>query len=546
MLSLSPEAEGKLHPEALKHFYDCRADIQREVPLEELSDDDLDMYLRDDEKREFESCMKEIGKALLTCADIGDGNSHQSFTDDIILVQFKIHLLSPMFKIKLLLKRVYDRKVERAREEQKKREEKERQQAERVKEEQRKREEAAEAERREKEEEKKWRAARKAVNPPTDDAKRYLDRPGEYDKFIQAALEAIEVNMEKGQDYLNDSRTFDYRWCLKKINDRKEEERQKIAANFAAQEYNRRLNEEKARLKALLCPNRKDHESYFKKQIKDHRYAGENFTQFLSSEEEQDFDKTIVDIGRKKLDEILSSDFRQFIDGKCWRSYFLLPSAEYSLEGVPCLDFMFDVFAIVEVRVWLKPGQKNFGDYVFNLPRREEKGYSVLLQEPEFLGYHYLVLTPKDLGGYSFWQSIPLVLLKGLLNGETKPNGTTISAASDGMITYKTPKFKEEVTIPDSFAGYLKNIGNIDQMVSMGIITEKVGSIVKSELGELKIEHEASPLEDRIKQKGTKKAKAFQLFSEGKDPTSPEVKALGMHKSTRFKYYNQYVAEYKP
>lgn len=217
------------------------------------------------------------------------------------------------------------------------------------------------------------------------------------------------------------------------------------------------------------------------------------------------------------------------------------------MEGVPCLDFMFDVFAVVEVRVWLKPGQKNFSDYVFNLPWREEKGYSVPLQEPEFLGYHYLVLTPEDLGGYSFWQGIPLVLLKGLLNGEIKPNGTTISAATDSMITYKIQRFKEEVDIPGKFADYLRNIGNIDQMVSMGIITEKVGNIVRSELGELKIEHEALTLEEKTKGKDTtKKAKAFQLFSEGKDPISPEVKALGMHKSTRFRYYNQYVAEYKP
>jgi len=46
------------------------------------------------------------------------------------------------------------------------------------------------------------------------------------------------------------------------------------------------------------------------------------------------------------------------------------------------------------------------------------KPKNVVLQAPEFLGYYYLVLTPKDLGGYSFWQSIPLVLLRGLLNGE--------------------------------------------------------------------------------------------------------------------------------
>jgi hypothetical protein len=114
------------------------------------------------------------------------------------------------------------------------------------------------------------------------------------------------------------------------------------------------------------------------------------------------------------------------------------------------------------------------------------------------------------------------------------------------MITYKTQKFKEQVTIPDSFANYLRNIGNIDEMVSMGIMTGKVASVVKSELAELKIGHEALALEEKTKGKDTKKAKAFQLFSEGNGPSSPEVKALGLHKSTRFKYYNQYLAVHKP
>jgi len=205
---------------------------------------------------------------------------------------------------------------------------------------------------------------------------------------------------------------------------------------------------------------------------------------------------------------------------------------------------MFDIFAIVEVRVWVKPGQKNFGDYVFNLPWREERGCSVLLQEPEFLGYHYLVLAPEDLGDCVFWGSIPLVLLKGLLNGEAKPSETTISAASDGMVIYKILKFKEEVNIPDNFAAYLKGIGGIDEMVGMGIITQKVANIVKNELGELGVEQKASL--SAGKGGGSKKAKAFQLFGQGKGPSSTEVKALGLHKSTRFKYYNQYLAVHKP
>ena len=82
--------------------------------------------------------------------------------------------------------------------------------------------------------------------------------------------------------------------------------------------------------------------------------------------------------------------------------------------------------------------------------------------------------------------------------------------------------------------------------LALGIMTEKVASVVKSELGELKVEREALPLKERNKGKDTKKARAFQLFSEGKGPSSPEVKTLGLHKSTRFKYYNQYLVVYKP
>ena len=391
MLSLTPEDAKSLHPEAVKWFNARRAEIQFEVPLEELSDNDLNTFLSDDEKREFIKYKDEVVRGLATCINM-DEASHDHVTNATIrlsLVKFQVNSLLPMRRIGLLLKDVHQRKAAKAKQEQRERDEEDKRSREQ-----------AEAERRRKEEEERWEAARKAVNPPLNDAKRYLNDE-EYDKFIQAVLEAIEVYLEKGEDYLDDMRTFDYRRYLKDINDRKEKEKQKIAGNIAAKEYNQRLNKEKARLKALLCPNRKDHESYFKKQINDRRYTGKSFAQFLSSEEKQDFDKTIVVISRKKLDEIVSNDFRQFIDRKCWRSYFLLPSAEYSLEGVPCLVFIFDVFSVVETGVWLKPGQKDFGDYIFKLPWRGEKGCSVLLQEPEFLGYHYLVLTPEDLGGYS-------------------------------------------------------------------------------------------------------------------------------------------------
>jgi len=203
---------------------------------------------------------------------------------------------------------------------------------------------------------------------------------------------------------------------------------------------------------------------------------------------------------------------------------------------------MFDIFAVVEAGVWLKTGQKNFGDYIFKFPWREEKGYSVLLQEPEFLGYYYFVLAPEDLGGFVFWGSIPLALLKGLLNGESKPRGITISAAADSMITYKIPKFKEEVNISDSFAGYLRSIGSFDEMVSMGIMTQKVASIAKNESGELEIELKASLLEE--KGRYSRKARAFQLFSQGRRPSDPEVRALGVKPETTYRYHQEWERTY--
>lgn len=517
MLSLKPEDAKILHPETVKWFNLLRRQIESIVPLEELSNDDLNMFLTDDEKLEWIRCQGEIGKQLSTAINKDGAPPNNNTWDEIALnlaaMKAGINLLVPMNNLKFLLKKVKERKVLKAKEEQRKLEEEEK----RKQEEERKRQEEIEKRRRGEEAEKRWRVAHKAVDPPLDDAKRYLD-DREYEEFEKAGREAMKVYQEISEDYLKDSRTFDYRHWLWVINYRKEEERQQIAANLAASEYNQRLNDERARLKALLFSNEKNTATYFKNHAKDARYTGESFSQFLNSEEIGAFDKKIEDTGRSRLAKLVNNDFQKSFYAKYYRSFFLLSSAEYSLEGVvPCLDFMFEVFAVVETRVWFKPESKNFG-----------------LKEPEFLGYDYFLLRPEDLGGYSFWQVIPLVLLKGLLNGETKPNGTIISAASDDSTTYKIPKFKEEVDIPDKFADYLKNIGSFDGMLNMGIMNEKVGSVVRSLDGQkLESSEELKPLK-------SKKAKAFLLFSQGKRPSDAEVKNLGIKPNSLYRYYQDW------
>jgi len=537
ILSLNPEDERRLHPKALEWFNAQKAEIQFEMPLEELSDDDLNAFLSDDEKSEFIRYKNEITRELATCINIGEASPDPlvNAKAGLTILKFELNSLGPMRSIRLLLKNVHQRKIAKANQNQREQDEKDK----RVREQ-------AEADRRRKEEEERWQTAYKELRIPTDDALRYL-KGEEHQEFSDSIPGAVDAYLAKGNSYILDSRATNYLAWISVINNRRKKEQEKITANLAAQEYNERLNKDIERLKSVLYPGKKDLNAWFEKKIRDKRYTGHNFDYILSADEKRIFDGTLVSVANKKLEQLVPNELRQFIDvpSQYRRIYFPLPSADYSLEGVPCLDFCFDIFSVAYAEIWLKPGEQTSGNYVYNLPWRYEKGYPVPLKEPEFLGYYYLVLTPEELGGYVFWQSIPLLLLKGLLGGETKPSGTTISAASDGVTAYKVPKFKEQVTIPDSFASYLRGIGSIDGMVSMDIMTEKVSGIAKSEVDKLKMEHEALTLEGKTKGKDTKKEKAFQLFSEGKSPSSPEVKALGLHKSTRFKYYNQYLKVHK-
>jgi len=494
ILSLKPEDEERLNSHALKRFNDWQDRIIREVPqLRQLSIEqikaDLDTYLDDDEKAEFNECLADITKWLSECMNTEDSYFPHAYDMQVV---------TPMWRAESLIMRVYQAK----------------------------------------EDKKKSDAACKAVNPPLSDAEMYLSND-EYEEFIKAAAQAIIVYIEKGEGYLSDVRSFDYCRFLELIHNRKEKERQPILAKIAAQKFNQRLNEEKVRLRALLSSSRKDVDSYFKKQVKDRRYMGQDFSPLLSKKEKQDFDKTLVGISRKKVEELVSTDFLPFIGSRFWRSFFLLPSAYYNLEEVPCLSFAFEVFAVVEIGVWLKPGQMNFDGYVFDLPWKDERGNSSI-ETPEFLGYHHIVLTPEELGGWSFWQNIPLVLLKGLLNGETRPNGTVIILASDDDITYKVEGFEEEVEVPTQFAEYLERISNINEMVGIGVMTEKVGNIVKAALSETEVKREISPPRERGRRRDSMKERAFQLFGEDKRPGDPEVKSLGIKPNTAYRYYQEW------
>jgi len=520
ILNLKPEAAKQLHPLALKWFDDQSAAIEQQLAIDGLTVDDIETFLSDDEKDELRRYESEIEMALLTCITpnavypnpLPDGGPGPAFP------MMQLQSFACIENMKSLLREVYRRKAATKPETVKRRDE---------------------AERRTR--------AFEALHSPIALARKYLNRPGEYERFEMSMSGAVDAYLEAGEFYIYQEKASAYLRCLEAVDDRRRQEMRKQCAQSAADAYNRRLNEEIRELTTRLHRRERNLSSYFRAMTKDNRYSGDDFDYILSEEETTNLDLVLISVANRQLERLCSEDLRQFIalPPKYYRRYYPLPSASYNFDEVPCLNFSFEIFAAAYAEICLRQGKKTFDGFEFSLPSVEEKDSLSLLKSPKSLGYYYSVIGPEDLDAHVFWKSISLILLEGLLNGETKPQGTTITAASDDSVTYQVQGYEDEIKIPDRFAEYLRHIGGIDRMASVGIITQKIANIVKDELADLKVEREALSIEESTKGRDSMKARAFWLFSEGKGPSSPEMRALGLHKSTRFKYYNEYLAGHK-
>lgn len=496
--------KGRLHPDALKRLSDWQQRILTKVPqirrlTEEQLSADLDIYLNGDERTEFGKCEDNIADWLCKCLDTGDTYFRPAYDRQVI---------APMIRIESLITAAYGK---------------------------------ADAERRKKEYDDRWRGAFVSIKPPVDDAEKYLNDK-ERDEFILAVGKAIDAYLEKGTAYLSDVRAFAYRWWLQKIQECKKNEAQKLQATDSAVEYNRRLNQEILRLTVRLDQKQRELGSFFRAEVRDMRCTDSDFDYALHTKDEMELDGTLVSVANKRLEQLCPEILRHFVafPSQYYRCYYPLPSAGYSLEKVPCLDFNFDISAAAYAEVWVRPRKISSNGYEFLLPWMKDKNGLPLIEKPKFIGYYHLILSPEDLGGHVSWESIPLVLLRGLFNGEARPNGVTIIAATDSITTYRVQGLEEEIEVPDKFAEYLKNTGSTDEMVRTGITTDKVGNIVKAAFAELEAKRETLPTTEKAARRDTIKEKVYQLFDEGRRPSDPEVKASGIKPKTAYRYYQDW------
>jgi len=512
ILKLKPEIVKQLHPSAVKWFAELNAAIEQQLMIDGLTTTDIEIFLSDNEREELQGHNSEIEMALVTCINPNgmytDPRLNSSFGPIFMMMQLGSFV--QVENVKSLLRIVYERKVATMQQAVKNRDEFERR-----------------------------TRAFKALNPPISLAKKYLKCAEEYPRFEMSINGAVDAYLEAGAFYLYQDKAKAYLRCLEVIENRRQEEKQKQRAQSAANEYNRHLNEEIRELTTRLHRREKNLSSYFQAMVQDKRYSGHNFDYILSEQQQEDLDFILVSVANRQLERLCSEDLRQFIvlPSKYYRRYYPMPSAIYSFDAVPSLDFSFEIFAVAYAEIFLKQGKKTFEGFEFSLPSIEEKDNFSLLKNTKFLGYYYSIIRPNDFNGYVFWKRIPLILLEGLLTGKTEPEGTTILAASDTVTIYRVQGFEREVNVPDKFAKYLRTIGGINELVGMGIISEKVGNIVRVVLGRGEVKWRVPLAGAKGKRGDSMKAQVFRLFDEGKSPSDHEVKALGIKPNTAYRYF---------
>jgi len=271
----------------------------------------------------------------------------------------------------------------------------------------------------------------------------------------------------------------------------KEEEAQRKSI-----EYGKQLDIQINNFKGAISNKRR--KIRFPKDKRDVR--GYDFAYLLPLDNEADYREVAGEWIREmvipaNLQDFVSFDYRLF--------WHFLPCAEYRLEEVPYLDIGFHIWLGIEAKFWLKPSKVTINGYEFDMPQMEcpvsfeHEGkilYSAIrrqpLLKPEQLGYYYLVLTPSELMddglGYTSWQTVPCVLIEGLLQSDPEPEGCTIIEAYEGWTNYQVDGFDQEVKMPHSFGRYLNEIGTWDSLRERGIITDEIMGTVQRAMARAK------------------------------------------------------------
>ncbi len=400
ILHLPDPNKGSLPPATLLKYLEFLIGIYEDVPdLYLPSDQDRELFLSDAERVKLEACESEIKGWL----EKSDKNHSIGF--------FGVHTYSTPFDavsdLKKLIKKVVECKVEKE----------------------------------------KRRSVLKAINPPVDDAEKYLTAE-EQQQFIESITGAINAYLntkEKEMKYCPDiwlanAQALDYYHWISSIKKRQEKEARQKQAKIEYDQHLDKLSIAVEKVKKNLALNKKPTFNYphWLNKYKPGLWCNSPLPtkpQFNNWAEKQIVDslpKVLIDVTRCDID---------------WQVR-VFPEAVYELlSGIPCLTWYFETQVLVTADLELKECE---------IKKYYEPGYTVI--EPakgEKLGTTYLGPIEYDT---SFNFITPIALLILLSTEDLELPGITVIDHGFQHTTYAIQGFDEEVEVYDDFRKFIKDI----------------------------------------------------------------------------------------
>jgi len=249
------------------------------------------------------------------------------------------------------------------------------------------------------------------------------------------------------------------------------EPREQVAKELAQKahgEYCNWLDSQLAGLKKSLPQSKHlDIGAFFEKQLGDPRYLGYSFHNLIPSDERGEAEMSVKGGLQQIYEDRVPPELRKYVTYRSRSYLFALPHAKYTLDrDIPCLDLGFDLYLVVELEL-REVGEAKDEFYGYQLTMRFTK---------DTLGRLYTVFRPDP--DFSFWQTIPLTLLQGLLGGELIPDGAKVLSSGGNIAQYEIEEF--EVTIPDDFANYLIEVSKKGGLAALGIVEPKTAAIIEN------------------------------------------------------------------
>lgn len=440
---------ASLHPNALQRYLAFLKELHDCVPLAQLSDEDLteDEQTRRKEYAEgivewLKKCDKDAGKVSLE------------------IYPYSIPVIYDMSNLKELLKKAYQRKVEKA---QREAEEKERQAKEEA--------EIRERQARHEGEKKRRVAALEEIVPPLDDARRYLSDK-EYQQFCDSVPGAIDayLNRDKKAEvylphiWLLKSAALDYSCWTSRIKDRKEKALRLQQAETEYAQYVRQINEAVTQFKNELAKEKKPKFAY--PSALD-QYEPHNWCQ-LEMPTKQQVEKWASPHVWERVPVIL----KEFITWQLNWQVQALPYTKYEVLGVPCLTWCLRLLVLAEVHLRLPEKEVT----------REFHGYSYRIRrEGQDLGCVYLGPVEWDnCDGFT----TPLALLSLLETGKLHGDGVEVMETDVDSVSFHVRGCDEELTeISKSFRLFIMDVTKgktlAQGLLSAGVIDGITAALVE-------------------------------------------------------------------